>query len=724
MSRSYYPLTAENRGERVDGSVIVDANTGFRYTVVEKPDGLYQVEFRTDALPEASGPGRWAGPNLRDAEPAADLREPTTTRNREALTETKQRGGGQAAAVIDQARAVRTAAAEVSQVSRREELSLVVERRMDHVMGSGNAARTYLTVDNGWVYQLPLTWYSQANKWDFSPGFDVVNHRFSRLVPDRCMACHNSYPEAVTHTDGKYASIPFGIGCERCHGPGSLHVDERLAVPEVSGEFDDTIVTPSDLPFERRMDVCQQCHLHASVSLLREGRTAYSFRPGQALSSHVALFPARKAPGSDEIGVISHADRMKKSACFGEPGSAVGRIECVTCHEPHTAFRSRPERAKHEACLTCHAGGAFEAQFASDDMRQAHQPASPCVDCHMPRVEVEDAPHSSFTDHWIRVVGRDDGDDTADPVTGSRLPLSAYFAADENSLEGRQYLGIALIVYGRQTFDRSIARTGIEMLLQVQQEDSLLGNAATLLGIALHDEGRSAEAVAPLERAVRLAPDLPERLNALAQVYEAVGKEPRVISRLYRHALDIQPALSDVRVNYGRFLQSRGQYESAIEQYDLAIAERPSQDVALFNLGTAYAELGETEQAEQVFLRVTGSNPANADALSNLGLLSAARGDTASARFYFESAVRVSPRNAEALGNLGAFYVNNGREPRAAVILEAAVELDPLFVDALANLSLALFRLDDYGRARQFAQRALEIDRANRLAAQVMLATE
>jgi Tfp pilus assembly protein PilF len=313
---------------------------------------------------------------------------------------------------------------------------------------------------------------------------------------------------------------------------------------------------------------------------------------------------------------------------------------------------------------------------------------------------------------------------TADPETGSRLPLSAYFAADENSLEGRQYLGIALIVYGRQTFDRSIARTGIEMLLQVQQEDSLLGNAATLLGIALHDEGRSAEAVAPLERAVRLAPDLPERLNALGQVYEAVGREPRVISRLYRRALDIQPALSDVRVNYGRFLQSRGQYESAIEQYELAIAERPSQDVALFNLGTAYAEFGETDQAAQVFLRVIESNPANADALSNLGLLSAARGDTASARFYFESAVRVSPRNAEALGNLGAFYVNNGREPRAAVILEAAVEIDPLFVDALANLSLALFRLDDYGRARQFAQRALEIDRTNRLAAQVMLATE
>ncbi len=71
----------------------------------------------------------------------------------------------------------------------------VLRRRMDYVVGSGNAARTYLTDNNGRLNQLPLTWYTQKGRWDFSPGYRVVNHRFSRLVPDRCMACHNSYPE-------------------------------------------------------------------------------------------------------------------------------------------------------------------------------------------------------------------------------------------------------------------------------------------------------------------------------------------------------------------------------------------------------------------------------------------------------------------------------------------------------------------------------------------------
>ena len=39
----------------------------------------------------------------------------------------------------------------------------VLRRSMDHIVGSGTAARTYLTEENGRLYQLPLTWYTQAD---------------------------------------------------------------------------------------------------------------------------------------------------------------------------------------------------------------------------------------------------------------------------------------------------------------------------------------------------------------------------------------------------------------------------------------------------------------------------------------------------------------------------------------------------------------------------------
>ena len=131
-----------------------------------------------------------------------------------------------------------------------------MRRRIDYVVGSGTAARTYLTEEDGRVYQMPITWYTQAEQWDFSPGYDKGNKRFDRLVPDRCMACHNSYPTPEPFTDGKYVDVPLGIGCERCHGPGDLHVEARLADPEPSDEVDDTIVNPAHLTLERSLDVC------------------------------------------------------------------------------------------------------------------------------------------------------------------------------------------------------------------------------------------------------------------------------------------------------------------------------------------------------------------------------------------------------------------------------------------------------------------------------------
>ena len=35
------------------------------------------------------------------------------------------------------------------------------------------------------------------------------------------MACHNGLSEAVPFTNGKFAALADGIGCEQCHGPGS-----------------------------------------------------------------------------------------------------------------------------------------------------------------------------------------------------------------------------------------------------------------------------------------------------------------------------------------------------------------------------------------------------------------------------------------------------------------------------------------------------------------------
>ena len=94
--------------------------------------------------------------------------------------------------------------------------------------GSGTVARSYFTEENGRLFQLPLTWY-RDHGWDFSPGYEINNARFDRLMPDRCIACHANYPATKPFLEGKPVELRPGIGCERCHGPGALHVAERRA---------------------------------------------------------------------------------------------------------------------------------------------------------------------------------------------------------------------------------------------------------------------------------------------------------------------------------------------------------------------------------------------------------------------------------------------------------------------------------------------------------------
>ena len=594
-----------------------------------------------------------------------------------------------------------------------------LRRAMTYVMGSGSAARTYLAEEQGRLYQLPLTWYTQEGRWDFSPGYAGANKRFDRLVPDRCMTCHNAYPEPVPFAEGKYGALPHGISCERCHGPGGLHVEERLSDPEGTSEVDYTIVNPAHLTLDRRLDVCQQCHLHTDVSFLKPGRTAYDFRPGQALADYVTLY-ASEAPGTAErIGVISHADRMQQSACFIETAARGGAMDCTTCHDPHQGFRALGPEFFNATCRDCHSADAL-AVLEPPSARAVHAAADAnCIDCHMPKVAVEEAPHASFTDHKIRVVR--DGE-PAPVAAHASVDLVPYFAADRERATADVDAGIAYVAYGRQQGDPSAFREGIRRLAEALGRHPDHDEGQYVLGFAQLQLGEAAAAIPHLEAAVTANPDHPERLNALAQAYEATGTDPLKTARLYRRALEIQPALADVRVNYGRFLEAQGALDEAADQYRLAVQEQPALAAGHFNLGTAYLRLGDAAQAEASLLEAIRLDPRDAEARGNLGMLYASQERLPDARAQFERAVEANPAHPVALGNLAAFHMNAGDLAAAIRLLERAVEADPRYVDGLINLSIALLNTNRPAEARRYAEQAVRVDPQNARARQILSA--
>lgn len=553
-------------------------------------------------------------------------------------------------------------------------------RTMDYVVGSGSAARTYLTQEGERLYELPLTWYTQADggrgRWDLSPGYEEANGRFDRALPSRCMACHNGTSEPVPHLEGAYTRLADGIGCEQCHGPGALHVEARLADAEGGGEVDRTIVNPAHLPLDRRLDVCQQCHTQGAVSLLRDGEAAFSFRPGQALSDHLALF-ATASEDPRRIAVISHADRMRRSPCFLESGT----MDCVTCHNPHEGFRDAGPDYFNRTCLGCHASGTLQAAMPTPALRAQHAADGNCFSCHMPKVEAEDAPHSSFTDHYIRVV-RD-----PDRLTGSGIEgegatartaaLAPYFARDEDGPDAAAYEAMAYVAYGRTQGDPAAVRRGAGLLAEAVEERPDFGEAQYLLGFARLQLGQVGDAVAPLEAAVRLGPDVPERLNTLAQAYERARRDPAAVADLYRRALQVQPRDADIRVNYGRFLETQGQVAAAAAEYERAARDNPWLPEAHFNLGTAHLRLDRAAEGEAALEEAVRLQPDHADALVNLGVLRAQRGDLAVALDLLRQAVEAAPRNANALANLALVLAQLGETDEARWLAREALTAQP-----------------------------------------------
>jgi Tfp pilus assembly protein PilF len=482
-----------------------------------------------------------------------------------------------------------------------------LRRRMDFVMGSGKIGRSYFTQENGRLFQLPLTWYREKG-WDFSPGYQTNNGRFDRLLPDRCIACHSSYPKPLPHLEGKYAELHSGIGCERCHGPGALHVAERRAGVKPDSGFDHAIVNPAHLSIQRRMDVCEQCHVHTTVAVLREGKNAFSFLPSQSLRDLYAFFRV-----SGTIDIVSHADRLRQSKCFIATQNTARPLECATCHNPHDAPSDPGSRSR--TCLGCHTPTVLQQKLARSTAAASHSASSDCVACHMPR-EQERAVHGAFTEHWIRVVPP--GSERAAPPRYSAAPIEPYYDRDRSGPDAAIYQGMGEIVYATLANDRHILADGIAALDSALGQHGARADAHFLLGVASQQLGFQDDAIRALEQAARIDSARPETLRALAQAYIAAGRPADQIDRLYERALAAQPALAWMRAEYAQLLDAQGRPRDAEKAYRAAVEEQPSLAGAWFGLGALLVSEGKLPESTKAFGKAVHLDPRMGEALSPL----------------------------------------------------------------------------------------------------------
>jgi len=289
-----------------------------------------------------------------------------------------------------------------------EEGKIIHERKeeIDHIVGSGQHTNSHIWMHNGYAHQAPVTFYTQKGIWDLAPGFeDGNNSRFDRKLGLECISCHNAYPKFEKESVNKYYSMPAGIDCERCHGPGALHVKEKQEgiLIDTEKEIDYSIVNPANLDFEYQVDLCQRCHLQGNA-VLKEGKDWFSFKPGMRLREMAEVFMPVFNDKSTVV-MASHPDRLVQSKCFTKSINNTKQMTCISCHNPHLGITQTKKEYYITQCKNCHNSG--EQVLCSEDPELREIKNNNCISCHMPPSSSVDIPHVSITDHYIRIPEKD-----------------------------------------------------------------------------------------------------------------------------------------------------------------------------------------------------------------------------------------------------------------------------------------------------------------------------
>lgn len=518
---------------------------------------------------------------------------------------------------------------------------------IDYVIGSGQHTNSHLFELNGHFYQAPFTWYAQKGRLDLPPGFEEGNNsRFSRLIGLECMSCHNAMPtEFVLGSTNKFKSIPEGINCERCHGPGGAHVAKirRGEITDTSKEADRSIVNPKRLSAQMQFEICQRCHLQGNA-VLKSGKSFFDFKPGMKLNEVMQVFLPRFTDSEDQFIMASHADRFKLSACYQ---SAPEQFTCTSCHNPHLSVKETNWKNFNASCSNCHGKNTQVLCSESPDLRAAKE--DNCVACHMPSSSSIDIPHVTVHDHFIRkpqdilkALGKEkveflrlEAINESEP--SNRDKALAYLQQYER-FEGESYY----LDSARQFLNRIPISHPDYLYLEVYYH-FLTGNYARLKAFA-DRYGRQNI----LDQCSERSYDNKDAwtLYRLAEAFN-ISKEVGFASRLYNEAMELAPYIVDFQNKYAAHLYKEGQIRQAQEQWKKALAEEPRHKESLNNLAYSYLQSGRLEEAEHYLSICLQFYPDYKLAWLNKASWAGQTGNSEALKESLENILRLDPNNAQ-----------------------------------------------------------------------------
>jgi len=210
-----------------------------------------------------------------------------------------------------------------------------------------------------------------------------------------CDGCHS-----VDYNIHTRQVAEWNVGCERCHGPGSEHVEHPSR---------GNILNPARMEYVAATDTCIQCHSQGRPLVNPiEGRY-YDWPVGYRVGSDLREFWQLEDHTLGETTFThypdgtAHKNRMQGND-FVQSVMYRRGVTCFSCHDVHgTSNYAQLRKPPDQLCLDCHGPQSLNGPRTPTLQEHTHHKegsaGSSCVACHMPKIEttIADVKVSSHT---------------------------------------------------------------------------------------------------------------------------------------------------------------------------------------------------------------------------------------------------------------------------------------------------------------------------------------
>ncbi|MFY9688687.1 MAG: tetratricopeptide repeat protein [Candidatus Acidiferrales bacterium] len=252
-----------------------------------------------------------------------------------------------------------------------------------------------------------------------------------------------------------------------------------------------------------------------------------------------------------------------------------------------------------------------------------------------------------------------------------------------------------------------------------QRAEQLKGNLPEVhfaLGTVYEETGKTAQAIAELDRGLKLAPNSDAGYARLGQAYEQAGQQEEAIAT-FKKGIDVNPYYWELHNELGRAYFAIGENDKALEEFQKVTELEPDNVNGWNNVASIYERLGRYQDSIPAFQKSIELSPTWL-AYCNLGNVYTVMKQYPQAIEALQKSVALGPNQEACVGNLADAYRYSGQTAKAIETYEKAIALafqelqvNPQNTDDMGDLALYFVKKGDANRGMEFIQRARAIDK-------------